>query len=184
MNFRILIFFLLLFNLSYSQTKSSLICKRVDEFTDEVNYTTVDYITNYEDGGDMSSEGMVFSVLIIEQKGQIVINGLYVKVFGIKGCVDKGSTLDILFENGEKTQLVNLYKFDCEGKNLFRLNNEQLDLLKSSSVKGFKYTNKRNYDTMISKNNLDDKAKNYIKNTLLEVDKVNSGEVIIGICED
>ena len=120
----------------------------------------------------------------IEEEGKIDFSSFYVKVLGIKGCVDEGSTLDIIFENGEKTQLVNWKDFDCDGKNYFRLPKGKLDLFKSSSIKGYKYTNKRNYDTMISKDNLDDKGKNYLKNTLLEIDKINSGEVVVGMCKD
>ena len=53
-----LVVFLLVFSFSYSQTESSLICKNVDEFTDKVSYSTVDMMINYEDGGDMSTEGL------------------------------------------------------------------------------------------------------------------------------
>ena len=37
---------------------------------------------------------------------------------------------------------------------------------------------------MISKDNLDDKGKNYLKDTLLEIDKINNGEVVVGMCKD
>jgi hypothetical protein len=175
---------LLVFSFSYSQSESSLICKNVDEFTDKVSYSTIDMMINYEDGGDMSSEGFIGILFLNEEKGKIGFSSFYVKVLGIEGCVDEGSTLDIIFENGEKTQLVNWKDFDCEGKNYFRLPNGKLDLFKSSSIKGYKYTNKRNYDTMISKDNLDDKGKNYLKDTLLEIDKINNGEVVVGMCKD
>ena len=104
------------------------------------------------------------------------------KFLGIKGCVDEGSTLDIIFENGEKTQLVNWKKFNCEGKNYFSLVGKE-DLFKSSKIKGIKYTNKRNYDTMIVKTNMNEKGSSYIMNTLLELDKINNGEVSVGVCK-
>ena len=154
---------LLVFSFSYSQTESSLICKTVDEFTDKVSYSTVDMMINYEDGGDLSSEGMIGMLFLKEEKGNIGISTFYIKVVGIEGCVEEKSTLDIIFDNGEKLQLVNWKDFNCDGKNYFDIPNGKLDLFKSSSIKGYKYTNKRNYDTMISKDNLDDLGKNYIK---------------------
>jgi hypothetical protein len=175
---------LLVFSFSYSQTDSSLICKTVDEFTDKVSYSTVDMMINYEDGGDLSSEGMIGMLFLKEEKGNIGISTFYVKVVGIEGCVEEKSTLDIIFDNGEKLQLVNWKDFNCDGKNYFDIPNGKLDLFKSSSIKGYKYTNKRNYDTMISKDNLDDLGKNYIKNTLLELDKISNGEVVVGVCKD
>lgn len=175
---------LIVFSFSYSQTESSLICKTVDEFTDKVSVSTIDGMINYEDGGDMSSEGMIGMLFLREEEGSIGVSTLYLKVVGIEGCVDEDSTLDIIFDNGEKTRLVNWKDFDCEGKNYFTIPNGKLDLFKSSSIKGYKYTNKRNYDTMISKDNLDDLGKNYIKNTLLELDKINSGEVVVGVCKN
>ena len=60
---------LIVFSFSYSQTESSLICKRVDEFTDKVSYSTVDMMINYEDGGDMRSEGFVGILFLNEEKG-------------------------------------------------------------------------------------------------------------------
>ena len=179
-----IILLLLISFTTYSQTESSLICKKVDEFTDEVSISSVDVMINYEDGGDMASEGFIGMLFLNEKKGKIGFSSLYVKVLGIKGCVDEGSTLDIIFENGEKTQLVNWKDFDCEGKNYFTIPNGKVDLFKSSGIKGYKYTNKRNYDTMISKDNLDDLGKNYLKNILLEIDKINSGEVVVGLCKE
>ena len=175
---------LLVFSFSYSQTESSLICKTVDEFTDEVSYSTVDMMINYEDGGDMSSEGMIGILFLREKNGEIGVSTFYLKVVGIEGCVEEKSTLDIIFDNGEKLKLVNWKDFDCEGKNYFDIPNGKLDLFKSSGIKGYKYTNLRNYDTMISKDNLDDLGKNYIKNTLLELDKISNGEVVVGVCKE
>ena len=58
----------------------------------------------------MKTEGIVATTFIGEsrdrkKKGVLEITTLYVKVVGIDGCVDEGSTLDIIFENGEKTNV-------------------------------------------------------------------------------
>jgi hypothetical protein len=179
--------FLLLVSIySYSQTESSIICKTVDEFSDEVSYST-DNIIMYEDGGDMKSEGMIATVFIREssdrnKKGMLEISTFYLKVLGIEGCVDEGSTLDIIFDNGEKTQLVNWNDFDCNGTNYFALTNKE-ELFKSSNVKAIKYTNKRNYDSMVIKANIADFG-TFIKTVLMELDKINSGDNIITMCKE
>ena len=41
----------------------------------------------------------------------MLVSTFYLKVIGIEGCVDEGSTLDLIFENGEKTKLVNWNDF-------------------------------------------------------------------------
>jgi len=171
----------------YSQTESSIICKSVDEFTDKVSFSASSNIIMYEDGGDMKSEGIIASAFLREssdrkKKGMLEISTLYMRVLGIEGCVDEGSTLDIIFDNGEKTQLVNWNDFDCKGTNYFAITNKE-DLFKSSNIKAIKYTNKRNYDTMIVKENISDFA-DYLKNILLELDKINGGTVTIPICEE
>ena len=51
-------------------------------------------------------------------------------------------------------------------------------------IKAIKYTNKRNYDTMMVKTNMDEKGSSYIMNTLLELDKINNGEVSVGVCKE
>jgi hypothetical protein len=176
---------LLLSFYSYSQSESNLICKSVDEFTDKVSYL-VDSVIIYEDGGDMKTEGIVASAFVGEsrdrkKKGMLEITTLYVKVVGIDGCVDEGSTLDIIFENGEKTQLVNWNDFDCKGVNYFELTNK-VGLFKSSNIKAIKYTNKRNYDSMIVKTNIAEFS-SLVKDVLLELDKINSGNASLEICE-
>lgn len=168
---------------SFSQTKSLLICKEVDEFTDEKSITGTENIVIYEDNGDMSSEGMLISQFIKEgKKAAIDLSVLYVKVIGIKGCVDVGSTLDIMFEDGEKTRLTSWKKFNCDGVNYFTLSKKHIGLFKSSKVKALKFTNKRNYDTMVVKANIG-KAGSYMMEMLTEVDKINNGELVPSVCK-
>ena len=176
---------LLLSVYSYSQTESSIVCKTVDEFSDKVSYDSGNVIM-YKDGGDMKSEGMIAMLFLKEskerkKKGMLEVGTFYLKVLGIEGCVDEGSTLDIIFENGEKTQLVNWNDFDCKGTNYFSLTNKE-SLFKSSNIKAIKYTNKRTYDSMIIKENISEFS-SYIKNVMNEVNKINSGDLTINMCE-
>lgn len=162
--------------------ESKLVCKSVDEFTDEVSVRSVKSFILYEDGGDMKSEGLFAMLFLKEKEGKILPSTLYMKFLGIKGCVDEGSTLDVIFENGEKTQLVNWNDFDCEGKNYFSLQDKE-DLFKNNKIKAIKYTNKRNFDTMIVKTNMNEKGSSYLMATLLELDKINNGELSVGVCK-
>ena len=168
---------------AFSQSESKLICKTVDEFTDETSVSSSDMFLVYEDGGDMKTEGIVGTLFVQEKKGKLKANSLYLKVIGIKGCVDTGSTLNIIFENGEKTELVNWKKFDCDGKNYFTIPQAKMDLFRSSKIKAIKYTNKRNYDTMIVKENIGELS-SYLMDILNEMDKINAGELTVSICKD
>lgn len=166
---------------AYSQ-ESSKICKTVDEFTDKVTHSPEVFLV-YEDGGDMKSQGMIGMLFVREKKGKLKPSSLYLKVIGIEGCVDTGSTLDIIFENGEKSRLVNWKDFDCDGKNWFTIPPAKMDLFKSTKIKAIKYTNKRNYDTMIVKENIGELS-SYLMTVLNEMDKINAGELTVSICKD
>ena len=172
----------------YSQNETTIneskfVCKNVDEFTDKTSFSPTDSIVLYEDGGDMKTQGMVIMLFLKEENGKLLPSSLYLKVVGMGGCVDEGSTLDVIFENGEKTQLVNWNDFDCKGKNYFSLKNKN-DLFKNSKLKAIKYTNKRSYKTMVIKANMDEEGSSYIMNTLLELDQINNGELSVGMCKE
>jgi hypothetical protein len=163
--------------------ESDLICKSVDEFTDKVLIRPTEVIFLNEDRGDMRSEWLSLYLVFDGVIGKLIPSNLILNANGIEGCVDEGATLDVIFENGEKTQLVNWNDFDCEGRNYFQLKNKE-DLFKSSKIKALKYTNTRNYDSMIVKTNMDEKGSSYIMNTLLEIDKINNGEVRAALCKE
>lgn len=172
----------------YSQNEgeivqSKLVCKNVDEFTDKVTVRSVGGMLGYEDDGNMKSEGMLGMLFLNEEKGKILPSTFYLQVLGIKGCVEENSTLDVIFEDGLKTQLVNWKDFDCEGKNYFSIKGKE-ELFKNNKIKGVKYTNKRNYDTMIVKKNIDEDNSSYLMNILVELDKINNGELSVGICKE
>jgi len=175
--------FFTVFN-GFSQAESVKICKSVDEFTDETKLTVSDYIVIYEDGGNMTNEGMVITLFLRKgKKNSIDLGSFYVRIEGGEGCVDTNSTLDVIFENGEKTRLLNWNEFDCSGDNYFRLSKKNIALFKSSKVKAIKYTNSRNYDTMVIKENIEGMS-SFLMDILLEVDKINSGELIVGLCKE
>ena len=98
-------------------TDSEIICKSVDEFTDEVSFYA-DGKVLYKDGGDMKTEGMVMQLFIDDKNGKLKAGTLYLKAAGMTGCIDEGSTLIIMFENGEKITLVSWKEFNCEGGKL------------------------------------------------------------------
>ena len=172
---------------SFSQTdektsESKLICKNIDEFTDKVTLSNLEVAVAYEDGGDMISEGMWSMLFLSESKnGTIEPSTLCIMVDGIEGWVDTGSTLDVIFENGEKIRLTNWKKFNCGGYNYFKLSEKNIDLFKTSKVKAVKYTNSRNYDTMVIKENIGE-MNSYLMDILLEIDKVNNKEVRLTNC--
>ena len=168
---------------SQTESESTMICQSIDEFTDKKTVMGNSSVILYKDGGDMKSEGMIVDLFLSSEKnGKIKKSSLYVKVVGIEGCVDKGSTLDVIFENGEKTQLVSWKKFNCDGINYFTITKE--NLFKNNNIKGVKYTNKRNYQSMIVKENMNEDGKSYIKNMLLEIEKINDGLVVPGKCKE
>jgi hypothetical protein len=67
----LLVFLLIGFNI-YCQNdekiiESNLICKKVDEFSDKVSYTTNNSLILYKDNGDMKNEG-IFSMLFLKEE--------------------------------------------------------------------------------------------------------------------
>ena len=58
-----------------------------------------------------------------------------------------------------------------------------MDLFKNTKIKAIKYTNKRNYDSMIVKENIGELS-TYLMTVLNEMDKINSGELTVSICKD
>lgn len=155
--------------------ESKIVSKSVDEFTDKVTYYSKGIVL-YKDGGDMRTQGMIVEAFLKNKNGKLEIGTIYLKVAGMKGCVDKGSTLIVMFENGEKTTLTNWNSFNCKGVNYFSLVGKN-DLFKNNKIKAIKYTNKRTYESMVVKNNMNG---SYIMDLFLELDKINRGELTVG----
>ena len=168
-----------------AQSTSESICYRVDDFSDEKSLSA-DTVILYKDNGDMKSEGIVLSLFLYEdKKGQIDLNRtiLYASVKGLETCVDEGSPLAVILEDGNKFELRNSNDFDCDGTNYFRLNSSQIKLFGSSKIKALRYTNNRDYETMTVKDNINEDNNSLIFNVLNEILKVNNGQMTIGVCE-
>jgi len=161
--------------------ESEIICKSVDEFTDEVDFYADGSIL-YKDGGDMKTQGIVLQLFLKQKKRKLQAGTLYLKVAGMRGCIDEGSTLIVMFENGEKTTLVNWNSFNCKGTNYFSIS-DKLELFKNNKIKAIKYTNTKTYESMVVKDNINSSNESFIMDMLSEIDKINSGELTTGICK-
>tara|TARA_B100000035_G_scaffold283137_1_gene265114 strand:- start:474 stop:1007 length:534 start_codon:yes stop_codon:yes gene_type:complete len=173
----------MLINPIFSQTKTEILCYDVDEFDDSKSLSGGTSIM-YTDGGDLRTEGLLFSNIIDEKKNKINKVNMVVYVYDKKiRCTDDGNTLDILFEDGSKTQLVNWKKFNCDGVNYFNMSESQTNDLKTKRIKGLRYTDKRNYNTITIKENLSEENKTFYINLYKEIDNVNNGTSTISICK-
>ena len=88
-----------------------------------------------------------------------------------------------MFEGGEKIKLVNWNDFDCKGTNYFDLSDTHKKLFKTNRIKGVRYTDKRDFQKVTIMENISDENKIFFIELLLEMDKINSGELTIGNCE-
>ncbi len=173
----------LLINSTFSQTKTEILCYDIDEFDDSKLLSGGTSIM-YTDGGDLRTEGLLFSNLIDEKNDKITKVNIVVYVYDKSiRCTDEGNTLDILFEDGSKTQLINWKKFNCDGVNYFNISESQTNDLKTKRIKGVRYTDKRDYNTITTKENLSEENKTFYMNVLKEIDNVNNGTSIISICK-
>ena len=55
--------------------------------------------------------------------------------------------------------------------------------LKTKRIKGVRYTDKRDYNTITTKENLSEENKTFYMNVLKEIDNVNNGTSTISICK-
>ena len=176
---------LLITTLSFAQETATFFCYEVDEFTDKKTLRAGSDLF-FTDGGDMKSEGIVMIVSVREgsKKKENKIKGFSIiaQVYGMKGCVDKGSTLDVIFEDGTKTQLVNWNDFSCEGTNYFDPSESQIQMFKKSPIKAMRYTNKRSYASITIKDNISVSNKTFLQGHLVEMDDINSGSKKVDVC--
>lgn len=173
------------FSISSQSKESEIICFSVDEFNDQKNVYASGFIA-YMDGGDLKSQGLLFNSNVKEKRGKM--NKYYsisVTPYGIDKCVEKGSTLNIIFENGEKTVLRSWNDFNCQGRNYFNVSIKQYKLLKKSKIKALKYTNVnlKSYQSIIVKENINNEISSYFLNLTTEIDKINNKELTIKECE-
>jgi hypothetical protein len=165
------------------QKETEFICKKVDPFDDSVTFQNSSAIILYTDGGDMSTEGLIFYPYPSESRGNLSLR-IMMKAAGMDKCVDEGNPLNIIFENGEKLELVNYNDFDCDGYNYFRVpvNKNQLNLLRNEPIKALRYQNKRDYQSFTVLENMTDEASNMFINVMREIDEVNEGKAVVQIC--
>lgn len=166
------------------QPPTESICKIVDPFDDSVSYQPQEAIILYADGRDMSTEGLVFYPYPSESRGKLTLK-LMMKAAGMDRCVDEGNPLNIIFENGDKLEMVNYNDFDCDGYNYFRIpvNKKQYDLLRTQPIKALRYQNKRDYQTFTVLENMTNEASNMFINVIADIDNVNDGKAVIPICD-
>jgi hypothetical protein len=130
---------LLLSTLSFSQK----ICKLTDEFSDKIIYSVDKGIVLKES----SDKAFRLDAYLKEYNGKIIFSELMVKAVGV-GCIEKESTLVIIFENGEKTSFIGWNKFNCDGNMWASLTIKGEELLKTQKIKKLQFMNKSNYKTI------------------------------------
>lgn len=160
------------------------VCKKVDPFDDSVTYSGVTEIL-YADGKDMRTEGLIFYIYPAQRRKGIEPS-IIMTAAGMSGCVDEGSTLNIIFENGEKIELVNWNDFDCDGTNYFRVPTErsELSLLETEPIKGVRYRNSRNYESYTVLENMTDEAKTMFIGVLADIKAMQNGTATVPLCEE
>jgi hypothetical protein len=168
---------------TFSQDKETdIIYYTIDDFNEDKKFSAGGVVA-YTDGGDLRTEGMSIWASIKEKKGEI--NKYYTviaTVYGMKtNCIDKNSYLQIIFENGEKSTLINWYKFNCDGLNFFNISRKDYKLLNSSKIKALKYTDKRTYESIVVKENITEEIASYFINLNKEIKQINNKELKIKI---
>ena len=131
---------LMLFSFSYSQSN---ICVKIDEFEDTKSYSVNTRVVT--DLPDDKTKGIVWDVYFKEdKKGNVKMDNLMLSVIGLS-CIEQGSELFVIFEDGEKITLTNWNKFNCDD-NWWSVFNDKLFTTK---IKKVKFTNKQNYKSYI-----------------------------------
>lgn len=163
---------------------TEIVCKNVDLFDDSVSYNGVTEIL-YADGKDMRTEGLVFFIYPRERNKNFTAS-IIMTAAGMDGCVDEGSTLNIIFENGDKIKMENWNDFDCKGTNYFRMPTDsgELSLLETEPIKAMRYTNSRSYQSYTVMENMTDEAKTMFIGVLADIKAMNNGTATVPLCEE
>lgn len=180
-----LLLFIALFATSVGMAQTTQnVCKKVDPFDDSVSYSGISEVL-YADGKDMRTEGLIFYIYPTE-RGKKIVPSIIMKAAGMDKCVDEGSTLNIIFENGEKIEMVNWNDFDCDGTNYFRMPTDrgELYLLETEPIKGMRYRNSRDYQSYTVLENMTDEAKTMFIGVLADIKAINDGTADVPLCED
>ena len=112
-----------------------------DDMTDKVSYTPSEGLLC---GNDDLSKGFRIDPNITVKNGKKVIKNLIISMVGIERCNEKNKLI-ILFENGEKLNLLSWNKFNCKGTAYFRLTDETISALSTNEITKIRLTNGRSY---------------------------------------
>jgi len=120
------------------------IIRHQDEMTDDVYYYPSEgFVIKSEDG----QSGFRVSLGVKEKNGKLIEDGLNLKVVNVGSCYENNK-ITILFENGEKSNLLSWNKFNCEGKVYFEINDKTEELLKTQKVTKVRFENGRSYESL------------------------------------
>ena len=164
--------------------QTELMCLSIDDFDDTETLLGGSTIL-YKDGGDLSTEGLIFMTTLNKKKGKVSLRTLMVIAYGLESnCVGEDSTLDIILENGEKIKLTNWNDFNCKGTNYFTLSSKDVSKISQSKMKAVRYTEKRSFEKMTVKNELSEENSAFLQNTIIEINGVNAGNLSIAECDE
>jgi hypothetical protein len=180
---QVIILLLIISTVLTQENTTSIICESIDEFDDTRTLTSGRQIL-FKDGGDLKTQGMALVAVTQKEKNKYYLGSLIVYAVGLESnCVDKGSTLDIILENGEKIKLSSWNKFNCKGVSYFTLSDNHRKNFSQSKIKAVRYTEKKSREKMTSKNEITEKNANYLPDLIKEIDAVNSGDLTFRVCE-
>ena len=128
-----------------TQIKSQLvIIRHQEEMTDQVYFFPSEgMVIKSED----ETSGFRISLGIKEKNSQLKDNGINIKAVNIGSCYENNKLI-ILFENGEKINLVSWNKFNCEGNAYFDITDQQRELLINQKVKKIRFENGRSFENL------------------------------------
>ena len=120
--------------------------KKVDDMTDKVSYSASEGLVCAE--ADLKL-GFRIDPNITVKKDEQVINDLIITMVGLESC-NESNKMIILFENGEKLNLVSWNKFNCKGTAYFSLTPSQINKLKENEITKIRLTNGKSYKSYTS----------------------------------
>ena len=125
---------------------SAQITKTVDTMSDEITFTTSNHITGSD--STFNSRSFVMYLSLKADGDSAEIQGLAVIIEGLS-CVESVEAI-ILLEDGNKLKMTSWNKFNCKGYAFFDITDKDINMLSNSPVSKVKFTNGRNYRTILS----------------------------------
>jgi hypothetical protein len=128
---------------SYAQLT---ITETKDDMTDKVSYTPSEGLICATE--DMRL-GFRIDPNITVKKDKKVIENLIITMVGLESC-NENNKMIILFENGEKLNLVSWNKFNCKGTAYFSLTTATINKLKENEIAKIRLSNGKSYKSYTS----------------------------------